>query len=90
MPEGLGDEQVASRKPSQLWEEFDKHVKETSTRRSVTTDATIEKQQYFQHKNLPRNEDPLEWWRVNSPHTFTPPARNSKEIFVHTWYISPS
>ena len=62
------DSQPARKKPSQLWEEFDKRVEETDTRVSVTTNATIEKQQYFQHKNLPRESNPLQWWKENSMH----------------------
>ena len=62
------ENELAPKKTNQLWEEFDKRVEETSTRRSATTNATVEKQQYFQQKNIPRESNPLEWWDENSSH----------------------
>ena len=67
-PEPSDTESAVQKKPNELWDEFDKRVEETSTRRSVTTNATVEKQQYFQLFNLPRESNPLQWWNENSSH----------------------
>ena len=36
--------------------------------RTASVDMTVEKQQYLQHKNIDRHEDPLDWWKENSSH----------------------
>ena len=51
-----------------LWKQFDQRVRDTSSERTTSVDATIEKQQYLQQKNLERHEDPLHWWAQNHFH----------------------
>lgn len=46
-----------------LWGSFDKKVAEASTHRSSSIEATVEIRRYVQEKNIPRQEDPLAWWK---------------------------
>ena len=52
-----------------LWKTFDQRVMDsTHPRMDNTVGALIEKQQYLQHINIDRHEDPLVWWKQNCPH----------------------
>lgn len=55
---------------SDLWGSFDKKVAEASTRRTNSVESAVEIRRYVQEKNIPRQEDPLAWWKK---HTSTYP-----------------
>ena len=44
---------------------FDQQVAQASTKRSISSELTIEMQQYLRINNLERKQDPLEWWKRN-------------------------
>ena len=46
-----------------LWQFFDQQVAQASTKRSISSELTIETQQYLHINNLERKQDPLEWWK---------------------------
>ena len=48
---------------SDLWGTFDKKVAEASTHRTNSVESAVEIRRYIQEKNLPRQEDPLGWWK---------------------------
>ena len=48
--------------------QFDQQVLSSVSHRTEGVDAAVEKQQYLQHKNIERHEDPLKWWEQNSAH----------------------
>ena len=48
-----------------LWQFFDQQVAQASAKRSISSEITIEKQQYLRINNLERKQDPLEWWKRN-------------------------
>ena len=48
-----------------LWQFFDQKVAQASTKRSISSELTIEMQQYLRINNLERKQDPLEWWKRN-------------------------
>ncbi|CAB4036879.1 zinc finger BED domain-containing 1-like [Paramuricea clavata] len=51
---------------SDLWGSFDKKVAEASTHRSSSVESTVEIRRYVQEKNIPRQEDPLAWWKKHA------------------------
>ena len=51
-----------------LWKQFDLWVCASMSPTTLGVDVTVEKQQYLQHKNTDRHEDPLRWWELNSFH----------------------
>jgi len=51
-----------------LWKRFDQRVEDSTQCRTDTVGALVEKQQYLQHSNIDRHEDPLVWWKQNSSH----------------------
>ena len=51
-----------------LWKQFDEKVVTSSSEQTGSVDALVEKQQYLQHKNIERHENPLHWWEQNSQH----------------------
>ena len=48
-----------------LWQFFDQQVAQASTKRSISSELTIEMQQYLRINNLERKQDPFEWWKRN-------------------------
>ena len=48
---------------SELWKSFETRVMEKTTARTSFVDHTIELREYLHTKNLPRNENPLLWWK---------------------------
>jgi len=61
-----GDTRPITENP--LWKQFDQRVRASMSQRTLGVDVTVEKQQYLQHKNIDRHEDPLQWWKQNSFH----------------------
>ncbi|XP_051797876.1 zinc finger BED domain-containing protein 4-like isoform X2 [Acanthochromis polyacanthus] len=56
-----------------LWQQLDMEVARTRTSTSVVADAMIEVQRYLSSANIPRTEDPLEYWKSQKntyPHLF--------------------
>ncbi len=51
-----------------LWKQFDQRVRDSSSERTTGVEATVEKQQYLQHKNIERHEHPLCCWEQNHFH----------------------
>lgn len=60
---------AATTAPSAVWEYFDSQVTSSATARRPNILAHSELGQYFKLPLLPRNEDPLIWWKQNS-HVF--------------------
>ena len=48
---------------SDFWGTFDKKVAEASMHRTNLVESAVEIRRYIQEKNLPRQEDPLGWWK---------------------------
>ena len=48
-----------------LWHFFDQQVAQAFARNSVSSELTIQMQQYLRVSNLERKQDPLEWWKRN-------------------------
>ena len=48
-----------------LWHFFNQQVAQASTRNSISSELTMQMQQYLRVNNLERKQDPLEWWRGN-------------------------
>ncbi|CAG9839181.1 unnamed protein product [Diabrotica balteata] len=51
--------------PDDIWAEFDKTASQYQPRGTTTSRAIIEMQRFMECDRLPRNEDPLKWWREN-------------------------
>ena len=51
-----------------LWVQFDQRVWESPSERSTGVDATVERRQYIQSRNISRDDDPLKWWAENQCH----------------------
>ena len=47
------------------WQFFDHQVIDISLQQTPSTSAFMELHQYFQPSIIPRQEDPLQWWRNN-------------------------
>ncbi|XP_051806099.1 zinc finger BED domain-containing protein 4-like isoform X2 [Acanthochromis polyacanthus] len=63
----------ASSMSDNLWQQLDMEVARTRTSTSVVADAMIEVQRYLSSANIPRTEDPLEYWKSQKntyPHLF--------------------
>ena len=50
-----------------IWAEFDSQVIASQEHRTPGTDAFIELHQYSEEKPIPRDGDPLLWWKTNEP-----------------------
>lgn len=48
-----------------IWAEFDTQILATQQHRTAGTDAIIELRRYSEEKPIPRNGDPLLWWKMN-------------------------
>ena len=48
-----------------LWSFIDQQVAQASAKNSVSSELTIQMQQYLRVNNLERKQDPLEWWKRN-------------------------
>ncbi|XP_035799093.1 E3 SUMO-protein ligase ZBED1-like [Amphiprion ocellaris] len=46
-----------------LWQECDTRVLASQSNRTANTDTYIEMRRYMEEKVIPRNEDPLLWWK---------------------------
>ncbi|XP_029980223.1 zinc finger BED domain-containing protein 4-like [Sphaeramia orbicularis] len=66
-PAETSDPQIApsssSTADNSLWDMFDQKVKNKTTTRSITADATIEVGKYLQEPFIPRSADPLAYWK---------------------------
>ena len=60
---------------------FDKQVAQASTRSSVSSELTIQMQQYLRVNNLERKQDPLEWW-IRNCHLHPHISKLAKNIFL--------
>ena len=52
---------------SSLWSGFDETVLRTTLHHTNTTDGFIEVKRYFEAHVIDRKDDPLQWWKTNSP-----------------------
>uniref|UniRef100_A0A3B4TRY0 BED-type domain-containing protein n=1 Tax=Seriola dumerili TaxID=41447 RepID=A0A3B4TRY0_SERDU len=50
-----------------IWAEFDSQVLASQEHRTPGTDAFIEMRRYSEEKPIPRDGDPLLWWKTNEP-----------------------
>ncbi|KAL0159542.1 hypothetical protein M9458_043267, partial [Cirrhinus mrigala] len=50
-----------------IWTEFDSQVLTSQVHRTTGTDALIEMRRYSEEKPIPRDQDPLLWWKKNEP-----------------------
>lgn len=50
-----------------IWTEFDSQVLASKQHRTTATDAIIEMRRYSEEKPIPRDGDPLLWWKANEP-----------------------
>ena len=50
-----------------IWAEFDTQILESQQHRTSATDAVIEMRRYSEEKTIPRDGDPLLWWKMNEP-----------------------
>ncbi|XP_029289099.1 uncharacterized protein LOC115009315 [Cottoperca gobio] len=48
-----------------LWETFDMEVEENKRTSNATADSILEVQRYLAESNLPRKQDPLQYWKSN-------------------------
>lgn len=48
-----------------LWDVFDNIVRQSNSQRTGTSNATLEARKFFAEPVLPRQEDPLAWWKEN-------------------------
>ena len=60
---------------------FDEQVAQVSTRNSVSSELTIQMQQYLRVNNLERKQDPLEWWKRNC-HLYPHVSKLAKNILL--------
>lgn len=49
-----------------LWDSFHQRVEDSTTHRSIQTDANIEVRRYFEEPCIQRTNDPIEWWKGNA------------------------
>ena len=61
-----------------LWHFFDQQVAQASVKSSVSSELTMQMQQYLRISNLERKEDPLEWWKRNC-HSYPKICRLAKK-----------
>ena len=64
-----------------LWQFFDEQVAQASTKSSVSSELTIQMQQYLRVNNLERKQDPLKWWKRNC-HLYPHISKLAKNIFL--------
>lgn len=50
-----------------IWAEFDSQVLASQQHRTTSTDAIIEMRRYSEERTIPRDQDPLLWWKINEP-----------------------
>ncbi|XP_029314120.1 zinc finger BED domain-containing protein 4-like [Cottoperca gobio] len=64
-----GDEESADTRENtpghNLWETFDMEVEENKRTSNATADSILEVQRYLAESNLPRKQDPLQYWKSN-------------------------
>lgn len=48
-----------------IWMEFDSQVLASQQHRTTGTDSLIEMRRYTEEKPIPRDQDPLLWWKKN-------------------------
>lgn len=48
-----------------LWKPLDMEVEENRTTSNATADSIVEVQRYLAESNIPRTQDPLEYWKCN-------------------------
>lgn len=50
-----------------IWTEFDTQIQASQQHCTAGTDAVIEMRRYSEEKPIPRDGDPLRWWKMNEP-----------------------
>lgn len=50
-----------------IWTEFDSQILASQQHHTPGTDAFIEMRRYSEEKRVPRDGDPLLWWKMNKP-----------------------
>lgn len=50
-----------------IWTEFDIQIQASQQHRTAGIDAVIEMRRYSEEKPIPRDGDPLLWWKMNEP-----------------------
>lgn len=50
-----------------IWTEFDTQIQTSQQHRTAGTDAVIEMHRYWEERPIPRDGDPLLWWKMNEP-----------------------
>ncbi|CAG5124419.1 unnamed protein product [Candidula unifasciata] len=50
---------------SSFWNMFDRKVSEAGAMKTSTSEAENECRRYFKEANIPRNANPLNWWKLN-------------------------
>lgn len=56
---------VADSSISSFWNMFDRKVSEAGAMKTSTSEAENESRRYFKEANIPRNANPLNWWKLN-------------------------
>ena len=77
----------ADEKVEGLWGAFDQQVAITTSRRTTTSEAVVDMQQYLQLMNVDRKDDPLLWWKKIWQSVPTAAAVGIK-VSLHSWHIS--
>ncbi len=65
-----------------IWEDFDIQVISAQQQQSGSSDSIIEMRRYAEKKVVPRNQDPLVWWR-NHEKTFPTLRKLAKKSWDH-------
>lgn len=72
-----------------IWEDFDIQVISAQQQQSGSSDSIIEMRRYAEEKVVPRNQDPLVWWR-NHEQTFPTLSKLAKKHLGITASSVPS
>ncbi|XP_077096440.1 E3 SUMO-protein ligase ZBED1-like [Siphateles boraxobius] len=72
-----------------IWGDFDSQVLSAQQQQSGSSDSIIEMRRYAEEKVLPRNQDPLVWWR-NHEQTFPALSKLAKKYLGVTASSVPS
>uniref|UniRef100_A0A0B6ZS58 BED-type domain-containing protein n=1 Tax=Arion vulgaris TaxID=1028688 RepID=A0A0B6ZS58_9EUPU len=56
---------VTDSSASSFWNMFDRKVSEAGAMKTSTSEAENESRRYFKEANIPRNANPLNWWKLN-------------------------
>ena len=64
-----------------VWQFFDQQVIDISSQQTSSTSAFMELDQYFKAPIIPRQEDPLQWWR-NNKHIYPNVAKVARKYLA--------